>query len=570
MNHGCPRDPGSRWSHRTGLAAATQTLVALIGLLLLPCGVMAAAQEAEGPEAGEPVDKARLTEAEEALAERLAELEEALEREAEAERLIAEARAALARAGSEEEREAAQETVADAEGSLLQAQADVASAKKLYDGATERYRLVRESETLAESKPDETGEAATRVPLGQLFTQKSRLAEARQAAVLASLQTAALEDELDALLERQQRVVQSLAEVDERLRGRLARERREAIQDRRRELEDEERLLAERIERTRRGLLEAKVTQRLAEDEASRVSADFSQRRRQIAISAALVVGSLLLLWLCRLVVRSFVAEPHRRYQIKKILSLLATVVIGAGLIAIFARDLQQLVTGLGIFMAGLAIALQEMVSSFFAWFLIRGKSGYRTGDWIRLGDQEGEVIDIGWLVTALEQVEPLDAEGGGGIQTGALAFIANSTIFKGSVVNYTHSVPFIWCRLRYTVTFESDWRRAGEIAVEVMNGEKEIAQTALAARKKLEQMAARFAVRMQSTEPRVRTRPAADGVDLSLRFLAHPRRRRELLDRVNRGMLEAVGASDSIDFAYRTIRAVGAFAGSVGGSRSG
>jgi small-conductance mechanosensitive channel len=515
---------------------------------------------AQGPEAIAPEKKTGeelLATEEQALADRLAELEATLATEAEAEGLLEAARAAMAGADSDNDRRAAEEALADAERSLRQAQAEVATANQLYDVAAERYRIARESAEVFEGVAEEAIENSSGAPLSRLLTQRNRVEESQQAAELAALRTAALEEELEALLERQDRIRQSLAEVDERLRSRLARERRAEFQNRRGALEEEERELAQGIERSRRALLEARVSQRLKEEEAVRTSERFAERRKQLRVSAALVLGALALLWLCRLAVGRFVKEPHRRYQIRKILSLLATVVIGVGLILIFARDLKELVTGVGILMAGLAIALQEMVSSFFAWFVIRGKRGYRTGDWIRLGDQEGEVIDIGWLVTVLEQVVPLDPAGGGGTQTGALAFVSNSTIFKGSVVNYTHSVPFLWCRLRYTVTFESDWQRAAEIALEVLNGEKEIAQTALVARRKLEQMAAKFAVRMDSTEPRVRTWTAADGVELTLRFLAHPRRRRELLDRVNRQMLEAVQESEKIDFAYRTVRSI-------------
>jgi small-conductance mechanosensitive channel len=514
---------------------------------------------AQGPEANAPkkTGEELLVAEAQALAERLAELEAALETEAEAERLLETARAELTGVESEEARRVAEEAVADAEESLLQAQSDVATANQLYDSSAERYRIARETQELSKSTGEETIEESSDVPLARLLAQKSRLEESQQEAVLAGLRTAALEDELEALVERQERIRQSLAEVDERLRSRLARERRAEIQDRRSDLEEEERELTERIERSRHELLEAKVDQRIKEGEALRVSEDFSERRRQLRVSAALILGALVLLWLCRLAVERFVTEPHRRYQIKKILSLLATLVIGVGLISIFARDLKELVTGVGIFMAGLAIALQEMVSSFFAWFVIRGKRGYRTGDWIRLGDQEGEVVDIGWLVTVLEQVAPLDPDGGGGTQTGGLAFVSNSTIFKGSVVNYTHSVPFLWCSLRYTVTFESDWKRAVALALEVMNAEKEIAQTALVARRKLEHMAAEFAVHMDSTEPRIRTRPGTDGVDLVLRFLAHPRRRRDMLDKINRRILDAVQESENIEFAYRTVRSV-------------
>ena len=65
------------------------------------------------------------------------------------------------------------------------------------------------------------------------------------------------------------------------------------------------------------------------------------------------------------------------------------------------------------------------------------------------------------------------------------------------------------------------------------------------------------LAIRLDSTEPRIRVRVAADGVELKIRFLVHPRRRRGLMDQVHRRILEAVQAAPGVEFAYRTVRSV-------------
>ncbi len=310
----------------------------------------------------------------------------------------------------------------------------------------------------------------------------------------------------------------------------------------------------------RRELLEAKVAQRIEEDDAAELAAAYARWKRNLLALAALVTGAMLLLRILRRAVARTVKEPHRRYQLNKILSFAATLVVAAGLVAIFAQDLKQFVTGLGLAVAGLAIALQEMVSSFFAWFLIRGASGYRPGDWIRIGGEEGEVVDIGWLVTVLEQADPLDPRGEtGGARTGGMAMVSNSSLFKGSVVNYTRHIPFVWCALRYTVTYESDWELAERLAREALDGEKEIAASARRARRDLEAAAGELDLRPGSTEPRIRVRAAADGVELKIRFLAHPRRRRGLMDQVGRRILKAFQAAPEVELAYRTVRSVSA-----------
>ena len=231
--------------------------------------------------------------------------------------------------------------------------------------------------------------------------------------------------------------------------------------------------------------------------------------------------------------------------------------VILIGLLVIFVRDFRYLATGMGVSVAGLAVALQEMITSFFCWFLIRGSQGYRVWAWIRIGDQYGEVVDISLMLTTLGQVTPIGPRGeAGGGWTVGLTILPNSAILKSPIVNFTRGYPFIWCSLAYTFTYESDWKRAETLILTAVEDD-EITNTTHQAQKMIDNMTKDFAIRIRNTAPVVRTRAAASGIELTLRFLAHPRRRRRrrLMDRVNRRIMEAVDQADNIDFAYNTIR---------------
>jgi hypothetical protein len=72
-----------------------------------------------------------------------------------------------------------------------------------------------------------------------------------------------------------------------------------------------------------------------------------------------------------------------------------------------------------------------------------------------------------------------------------------------------------------------------------------------------IDNMAKDFAIQIRNTAPVVRARAGDSGIELTLRFLAHPRRRRRLMDKVNRRIMEAVNRADNIDFAYNTVRVI-------------
>jgi small-conductance mechanosensitive channel len=132
-----------------------------------------------------------------------------------------------------------------------------------------------------------------------------------------------------------------------------------------------------------------------------------------------------------------------------------------------------------------------------------------------------------------------------------------NNNVFKNPLVNYTRGFPFIWCALRYNITFESNWVRAREIILDVLRSEPEIEDADRQAKKYFEEMAASFSIKVDPTEPVVRCWTSGVGVEFTARFLAHPRRRADLIDTVNRKLLQRITQSDDIRFAYWTIRSI-------------
>ena len=257
------------------------------------------------------------------------------------------------------------------------------------------------------------------------------------------------------------------------------------------------------------------------------------------------------------MIVSRRIKTPDRRYYLNRSLSILMVFVVLIGLLVIFVRDFAYLVTGMGVVLAGMAIALQELLASFFAWFLIQSAKGYRVRDWIRVGEQYGEVLDIGLLTTVLAQVSPIaDSGDTGGRWTGGLTLFSNSAIFKYPVINYTQGYPFMWCSITFTITFESNWKTA-EMLIGQAAGNEEITYAARQAAKNIDEMTTRFAIKVRSTEPSVRVRIGASGVHLTLRFLAHPRRRRLLIDKINRHVLESIERVQDVHLAYDTLRII-------------
>jgi small-conductance mechanosensitive channel len=162
-----------------------------------------------------------------------------------------------------------------------------------------------------------------------------------------------------------------------------------------------------------------------------------------------------------------FVKDSQARYHIRKVSALISYLVIILFLTVVFRESLGKLAIALGVAGAGIAFALQEVVTSIAGWAAINFANFYKTGDRIQLGGIKGDVIDIGILRTTLMELgEWVKSD----LYTGRIVRIANSFVFKEPVFNYSGDFPFLWDEITVPVTYASDHRLAREILEKIIH----------------------------------------------------------------------------------------------------
>ncbi len=528
------------------------------------------AQEREPPESASaksdttpPKAETPLAKAERELARRLVEREEAAEAEAEAVKSLEEAKGQLAEAVAADDdkaKEKAEAAVKIAAEELDDAKAELVSAKQLAEQAQEALDLVQREDGLRHRNAETTSDKEAAVPFDAVFKRLSQAKNAREEADIAKQIAASFRKQVELLQTQLNRVRKDSDDVQKKLsmQGGLSEELKANLWSERQKLTDESRNLSDQILARREEMLMAEATAKAKESQAANEERELGRWWHHVLRLAGTFAVVLLTMLVLRLVVNRRVSDPQRKYYLNKILSLLTALAIVIGLVIVFADQYQNLLTLLGLSVAGLTIALQELVASMAAWFFIKGARGFRTGDWITIGDHQGEVVDITFTHTTLQQCVPLaDPTTISGSLTGGLVVLMNNQVFKQPLVNYTRGFPYVWCSMVYTVTYESDWEKARELLQNIALDEPEIKQTAALAFAQIQRMSSELSIQADSTDPVVRTWAASNGIDLTLRFLVHPRRRPTIQDRLNTQILRAIQKSGNIDFAYNTIRAI-------------
>ena len=496
------------------------------------------------------------------LAQRLLEVEQAKDAEAAAAKVIEEANGQLVEATNADDadaKEKAEAALKKATEELKQAQEDRATAQQLADQAQERLILLQKEEALNHqpvAKADENAAA----PFEETLKKFSHANKSRKEAEVAKQLSVTLRRHVESLQARQKQVRREYDEINKRLltHGGLTEDAKANLSSEHTKLFDESHKLSDEILERRQEMLLAEATAKAKEAAALQEEQELDHWRKHIFRVIGTFVGVLLTMFVLRMFVIRRIVDLQRRYFLNKVLSLLTALVIVVGLVFVFSDQYANLLTLFGLSVAGITIALQELVASFAAWFFIKGSRGFRTGDWIAIGEHQGEVIDVSFTHTTLQQCAPhSDQATISGTLTGGLTVLMNNQVFKQPLVNYTRGFPFVWCSLTYVVTYESDWELAREKLLEAALSEREITQTAAQAFSQIEHMASELSIQVDSTDPVVRTWPGNNGIELTLRFLAHPRRRPTLQDRLNIHVLRAVLQTSKIEFAYPTFRAI-------------
>jgi small-conductance mechanosensitive channel len=283
---------------------------------------------------------------------------------------------------------------------------------------------------------------------------------------------------------------------------------------------------------------------------------------QEIGLSAALqdrllatlvIVGGL---WLAQRLVLALAYrrahDPWIRYRWRKTISYLS-LLIGLVLVGrIWVERVGSMATFLGLFTAGLAIALKDLVANLAGWAFIVWSRPFDVGDRVQVGPHAGDVIDLHLFQFTLNEIGNwVDADQ----STGRIIHVPNGKVLSEPIANYDKGFRYIWSEIPVTVTFESDWKKAKEILETIAARHAE--QLTEQVEKELLEASRRYLIAYTKLTPIVYVRVADHGIRLTLRYLIRSRFRRGSENAIWQDVLDALAGEADIELAYPTARHV-------------
>ncbi|WP_193164200.1 mechanosensitive ion channel family protein [Microbulbifer hainanensis] len=125
-------------------------------------------------------------------------------------------------------------------------------------------------------------------------------------------------------------------------------------------------------------------------------------------------------------------SKQDKRRRINSVHNL-ANLLLLVGLVAVWVSELRDFAFSIAAFSVAIIIALRDVVQCLVGGIYVASLRAFSVGDWIKFGDQFGEVIDSDWLSTTLLEIDP---HGLGSGYTGITLYIPNNVFFTKPVKN--------------------------------------------------------------------------------------------------------------------------------------
>ncbi|HTD36884.1 MAG TPA: mechanosensitive ion channel domain-containing protein [Candidatus Limnocylindrales bacterium] len=242
-------------------------------------------------------------------------------------------------------------------------------------------------------------------------------------------------------------------------------------------------------------------------------------------------------------------AAARTVFWTRQVISLVLFAALVLGLVSVWFDNAASFATVGALFTAGIAVALQRVITAFAAYIIILRGSTFSIGDRIVMGAVRGDVIALDPFQTTIMEMGETIAEQPdapavwvhGRQFTGRIVTVNNGVIFDQPVYNYTRDFPYVWDEIMLPIPYDGDDARAERIMLDA------VARHAVRAdefraddRVRLHE---RYGLDVDDLVPRAFYQLTDNWVAISVRFLVRDHGARTAKDAIFRDILTAFRA---------------------------
>jgi small-conductance mechanosensitive channel len=246
------------------------------------------------------------------------------------------------------------------------------------------------------------------------------------------------------------------------------------------------------------------------------------------------------------------IANLNYRYNIQKTIEMVGYFLIAMIVLLSFTfSNLKDYTVIIGLFTAGIAFTLQELILSVAGSFYIFVLRLYKPGDRIEINNIKGDVIDINTMYTTIMEIgEWVTTDN----YSGRIVKISNSFVFKGPIKNYSMDFHFLWDEIVVMITYGSDLEMAQKLILK--DALDLISEHTEKSKKEWKGMVDRYYIENATLDPTIAIKLTSNWIELNLRYVTDYRLRRaikhQLFEKIEKSI---AGTKGKVSIASTTIQ---------------
>lgn len=221
------------------------------------------------------------------------------------------------------------------------------------------------------------------------------------------------------------------------------------------------------------------------------------------------------------------------RFNFRKKVSFVCNIFLVFIIIIIWEDFLLKFITLFSFVTAAIAYSLRDTIINFFAGIYIRLAKPFQVEDRIMICNHIGDVVNISNL-----SFEVLEVNSDTFQSTGSIVHIPNSKVISEPLINYVKVFKYVWNETEVKISIDSDIKKVKGILYSIVNNNDIIKSIPGKMVNELNNNSS-YRIYYNKLEPIIYTNINDKYVSMNIRYLVHPKKKRNVINEINNQLLK-------------------------------
>ena len=221
------------------------------------------------------------------------------------------------------------------------------------------------------------------------------------------------------------------------------------------------------------------------------------------------------------------------RFNFRKKVSFVCNIFLVFIIIIIWEDFLLKFITLFSFITAAIAYSLRDTIINFFAGIYIRLAKPFQVEDRIMICNHIGDVVNISNL-----SFEVLEVNSDTFQSTGSIVHIPNSKVISEPLINYVKVFKYVWNETEVKICIDSDIKKVKGILYSIVNNNDIIKSIPSKMINELNNNSS-YRIYYNKLEPIIYTNINDKYVSMNIRYLVHPKKKRNVINEINNQLLK-------------------------------